>query len=915
MKGFFHIILTFFFLIASFACAPGDNEKKFVIGVSQYAMSDTWRKAMVTDMEVEALNFPDFQLVVKDALQNDSLQSVQIRDFIEDEVDLMIISTNGLEDMVKSAMQDAYTSGIPTVILDQKPNFDQYTTYIGADNYEIGRSVGVYISSLLGEKKSAVLEICGRESSSSAKERHLGFSEVISTHPNVTVHQIRGLWSPDLVYETIDKLGSLESVDVVFAHNDKMALGAYDAIAKRDSALAKRIHFVGVDGLLGKGFGVEAIVDGKLNASFYYPTGGRDAIKVAWQILNGYPCGKRLVLSTTLIDKEKAGALYLQSYRLMEYLRQIDHLRTSYSQMLSKYNWMLGSLIIIIVLALIVGGSAVYFIRINRKMKHKNHQLREKNLLVQHQKEELSVANKRIEQITAQKLRFFTNVSHEIKTPLTLILGPLNKIEQDVASGSFSDDIRIVRKNAERLKRVIDQLLDFRKVENNRMNMRVNKIELVSFVKEVMSLFDNLAQTKAIEYTFTHSMKQLNVWVDTDKMEKILANLLSNSFKFTPNRQGKISISLEEEDKFFSLSVTDNGVGIPAENIGSVFERFYTSSQDRAIGTGIGLHLTREFVHMHKGTIQVKSEPNKQTVFTVRIPKGKDHFDESCVIVMNATENSSSIDDLDISSVNEALQTKYDYSVLVVEDNQDIRDYLRKELGHNFRIFTAENGVKALELLMQEEISLVVTDVMMPAMNGFELCRRIKSDMALSYIPVILLTALTDDSQRMYAFEGGADSYIQKPFNIEVVKLRIIKLLEERNRLREVFLAKYQSASDLSFLPSEKEGSMDDQFMRKFIALIDENYADSAFSIEKGSEKLGLSRVHLYRKVKELSGVTPTEFLRDYRLKKASIMLKQKQGTISEIAYATGFSSPAYFSKCFKAVYTITPSEFMESKE
>lgn len=895
-----------------FACVPSKEKKEYVIGVSQYSMIDPWRKTMVTEMEIEALNFPDVKFIIKDGKQDDLKQSKQIRDFIEDEVDLMIISTNGTEDPVKSAMEDAYDAGIPTILLDQKPVSDKFTTYIGADNYQIGRLSGFYISSLFENRQTTVLEICGKRSSSSARERHLGFSEVMSLHDNIHVRRIEGGWSVDTVNEKLTALDNLESVGVVFAHNDQMAMSAYNAIAARDSSLLKKIHFIGVDGLMGKGLGVEAIVDGKLDASFYYPTGGRDAAKLAWQILNGYPSMKRVVLNTNLIDKERAGALYLQSHRLFEYVRLIENLRTNYTEMLTKYNVVYVSLIMIILLTLMVSGSAIYFIRINRKMKHNNQMLKERNLLVQHQKEELSVANKRIEQITAQKLRFFTNVSHEIKTPLTLILGPLNKMAQDAPAGSFADDIRIVQKNAERLKRVIDQLLDFRKVENNRMGLRVTNIDLVFFVEEVMSLFVSLAQSKEINYSFIHSMKKLDVWVDTDKIEKILTNLLANSFKFTPNK-GKITVYLHEEDKYFSLAVEDNGVGIPPENIDSVFERFFTSSTDQPMGTGIGLHLTREFVHMHRGTIQVESEEGVRTAFTVRIPKGKDHFDESCVFVTTATEKSSGVDHLDISAINETLQQKYEHAVLVVEDNDDIRNYLKKELENNFKVYTAINGVKALEILMKEEISLVVTDVMMPEMNGFELCQRIKSDMALSHIPVILLTALSDDSQRMYALERGADSYIQKPFNVEVVKLRIIKLLEERNRLREIFLKKYQAATDLSFLPNEKEGNMDDQFMRKFISLIEENYADSAFSIEKGSEKLGLSRVHLYRKVKELAGVTPTDFLRDYRLKKASEMLKQKSGTISEIAYATGFSSPAYFSKCFKAVYNITPSDFMES--
>lgn len=361
---------------------------------------------------------------------------------------------------------------------------------------------------------------------------------------------------------------------------------------------------------------------------------------------------------------------------------------------------------------------------------------------------------------------------------------------------------------------------------------------------------------------------------------------------------------MREEETEIVLSVEDNGEGIPPENLASVFDRFFTSGQSYAPGTGIGLHLTREFVLMHKGSIHVESEQGERTVFTVQIPKGKSHFDESCVFLSNATESSSGVAHLDISQVQETLNKKYDYTILIVEDDWDIRAYLQHELSGNFNVLVAENGAKALDILLKENVSLVVSDVMMPEMNGFELCRRVKSDMALSHIPVILLTALSDDSQRLYGFEGGADEYIQKPFNIEIVKLRIIKLLEERNRLREVFLKESQSPAGLSF---------DDLFMRKFIALIEENYSDPDFSIEKGSEKLGLSRVHLYRKVKELSGITPTDFLRNYRLKKASALLKQRSGTISEVAYATGFGSPAYFSKCFKAVYNITPTEFIES--
>ena len=251
--------------------------------------------------------------------------------------------------------------------------------------------------------------------------------------------------------------------------------------------------------------------------------------------------------------------------------------------------------------------------------------------------------------------------------------------------------------------------------------------------------------------------------------------------------------------------------------------------------------------------------------------------------------------------------------ILVVEDDRDVRQYLERELRQNFQVLAVTNGREAFELLKQETVSLILSDVLMPEMNGFELCEKVKSDIAFSHIPVILLTALGEDSQRMYGLAKGADAYILKPFNMELVKLRVINLLEERDRLREALREASENTEPVGGMAIKDTENMDDLFTKKFIRMIEENYANPDFNIEKGSEKLGLSRVHLYRKVKELSGIAPIEFLRNYRLKCAATMLRQRSATISEVAYATGFGSPAYFSKCFKAVYHITPSEFVDS--
>ncbi|BFK02480.1 substrate-binding domain-containing protein [Parabacteroides goldsteinii] len=863
---------------------------------------------MVLDMQVKASEYPGLTLQIKDAGEDNDTQIKQIREFIKQRVDLVIISANESEPVTTAAVE-AFRAGIPTIIIDRKIYSEEYTTFIGADNYEIGRAAGLFINSLLKKKKTTIVEVWGREGSSSARDRHNGFSDALIHNDNVILKTVYGRWHAKETKENIAALGLFDDIDIVYAHNDPMALAAREAIMEIDPLAVKRIKFIGIDALPGKGKGIEAVSNGYLTASFVYPTGGTTAIKVAWQILNGQPVSKQYALTSALIDKENAGTLYLQTEQLADYQEQIEKQRNNLEEMLSEYRFLQNSVGLILLLLGVVGLLALYVIHIFRKVQRKNYELKRTNIQVEQQRGELAVANRKIEQATTRKLQFFTNVSHEIKTPLTLILGPLNKISKELPPDSpLADDIHIIKKNADRLKRVVSQLLDFRKVESNKMDMRVAEIDLVTFIEDISSYFDNMAQSKQIQYSFQHDVSSVMLWVDTDKMEKILANLLSNAFKFTPDG-GTVTIRLQDHAGYVILSVEDNGKGIQPQNLSSVFDQFFTA--DHLTGTGIGLHLTHEFVGMHKGSIRVESEPGKRTVFLVELPKGKSHFDESCVFAPSVTELSSGVANLDTREMDEIVNRTYDYTILIVEDDPDINAYLQKELKPNFRILTAENGLVAVDILAKENVSLVISDVMMPEMNGYELCKRIKSDIVFSHIPVILLTALSDDKQRMYGIASGADEFIQKPFNIEEVKLRIVRLLEERARLRNAFAQELQSPA-ASGLKTDKAESMDELFMRKFMALIEESYPDSNFSIEKASEMLGLSRVHLYRKVKELTGVTPTDFLRNYRLKQAAALLRQKDCNVNEAAYATGFSSPPYFSKCFKAVYNITPTEYQE---
>ncbi len=652
-----------------------EGEKKFVVGVSHSSINDSWRKAMVLDMQVKASEYPGLTLQIKDAGEDNDTQIKQIREFIKQRVDLVIISANESEPVTTAAVE-AFRAGIPTIIIDRKIYSEEYTTFIGADNYEIGRAAGLFINSLLKKKKTTIVEVWGREGSSSARDRHNGFSDALIHNDNVILKTVYGRWHAKETKENIAALGLFDDIDIVYAHNDPMALAAREAIMEIDPLAVKRIKFIGIDALPGKGKGIEAVSNGYLTASFVYPTGGTTAIKVAWQILNGQPVSKQYALTSALIDKENAGTLYLQTEQLADYQEQIEKQRNNLEEMLSEYRFLQNSVGLILLLLGVVGLLALYVIHIFRKVQRKNYELKRTNIQVEQQRGELAVANRKIEQATTRKLQFFTNVSHEIKTPLTLILGPLNKISKELPPDSpLADDIHIIKKNADRLKRVVSQLLDFRKVESNKMDMRVAEIDLVTFIEDISSYFDNMAQSKQIQYSFQHDVSSVMLWVDTDKMEKILANLLSNAFKFTPDG-GTVTIRLQDHAGYVILSVEDNGKGIQPQNLSSVFDQFFTA--DHLTGTGIGLHLTHEFVGMHKGSIRVESEPGKRTVFLVELPKGKSHFDESCVFAPSVTELSSGVANLDTREMDEIVNRTYDYTILIVEDDPDLMRICKK---------------------------------------------------------------------------------------------------------------------------------------------------------------------------------------------------------------------------------------------
>ena len=881
-------LLVWLTLIVLCGCTSSGKQKKHVIGLSQCMLDDAWRQAMINDMRIEASNYDDVEIIIKDAQNNNETQIQQIRDLIRQKVDVLIISPYQSEPITAVA-EEAYRAGIPTIITDRKVNTDQYTSFVGANNYEIGLAAGNYAANYL-PPNAIILEIWGLTQTSPSQERHKGFVDALREREDLSFRKIEGQWLVDTARMELQKLEHPEQIDFVYAHNDMMAIAAREYFMAWDSIRGRELRIIGVDAVAGAG--LEAVEDGRINASFLYPTGGEQVIRTAMRIIQGEPVDKFIPLRTAPVDHQSARTLLLQADQLQKYRQRIEAQRSRIDGLSDRFYFLRNSLGVISLLMIGFIALSIYAFYINRKMRQANRKL-------------ISL-NAEMKEVTAQKLQFFTNVSHEVRTPLTLILAPLDRLIISLRESPYASDLGLIQKNANRLLRVINQILDFRKVEGKQEKLAVREIDLVPFVGEIKSYFDSMASVRAIAYTFTSSIKQCTLWIDSDLLEKVFVNLLSNAFKFTPEG-GSVRIELtEEEDRVF-IQVIDTGSGIQPGNLPHLFDRFYT--EDRSMGTGIGLHLVKEYIHMHGGEIRVESEPGQRTTFTVCLRKGKAHFEDSDLMETSVSHQAYEASRLDDSETHKMLSKTYPYTILITEDDDEVRCFLERELSPHFKTRTAANGKDALRVLEEEEISLVVSDVMMPEMNGFELCRMIKSQLPFSHIPVILLTALTDERQRIFGITGGADDYIQKPFHTDYVKIKIIHLLQERQKLRERLLEKLRDNKLLLSEP-EKVESIDDAFLRKFAEQIEAVYADPEYNVEKLSETLGLSRGHLHRKIKELTGTAPVEFLRTYRLNKATQLLRQNAYTVSEVAYRTGFSSPAYFSKCFKAVYGVTPTEY-----
>lgn len=876
MKQWLYVV----FLTLVFSACSDNNVKKYVIGVSQCS-EDIWRDKLNNELVMSTYQHDNVTLKFASANDNDRLQKQQIEQFIKEGVNLLIVSPNQIH-TISSVIDKAYDAGIPVILFDRKTDSRKYTAFIGADNYEAGHEIGYFIGQQL-EGKGNIAEICGLQASSPAIERNRGFMDALKSYPNVkVVARGYGDWIKESGVTAMDSIlvQSKESFQYVFAQNDRMALGALQSIKKHK---VKGIKIVGIDALPVPGGGMENVRDGNLEASYIYPTRGDSVMQLALNILEKKPYKRDNYLKGALVTKANANVLLMQNEEMNKQTARLNALHGKVDTYLVQYNHQKMYIVLFSIILLLLIGIMVYIYR---------------TILMKRRIEE--EANK-------AKLQFFTNISHELRTPLTLIADPVNYIiHDDNLNSQQRSMLQIVQRNVLVLTQLVSEILDFRKVQNGKMELRLSDFNLSENMKQWIMLFSASAQKKHIAISM-NAPDVVMLRADQDKIERICYNLLSNALKYT-SEGGEITLTAKEEGGRVMISVADNGCGISSDELPYIFDRFY-QAKNAGRGTGIGLAIVKAFTELHHGEVSATSIEGKGSTFTIHIPvRQKGEVTNQPTEKIEQLVEPSSAEEVPnqarhIDELIQPYQTDKP-EVLIIDDNIDIRTYLRSVLSEKYNVSEAADGKVGLELARKIVPDIVLSDIMMPVMDGLAFCQQLKTDKAISHIPVILLTARSLDEQRAEGYEHGADAYLSKPFSLRLLLSRIDNLIESRKKLNQTW-SKGVEDDEIGNISNE----IDKSFLKQLRKIIQENLANSDLSVEQIGDEIGLSRVQLYRKVKALTGYSPVEIVRKARLTRARHLLQTTERTVSEVAYAVGFSTPSYFSKCYKDEFGENPKK------
>ncbi|WP_289629301.1 substrate-binding domain-containing protein [uncultured Muribaculum sp.] len=884
------------------------EETKYRIGVSQCS-NDDWRTKMNEEIQREIMFHPEATVEIRSADDSNEKQIADIRYFADNGFDIIIAAPNEA-DAITPVIEEVYDAGIPVIVFDRNINGDSYTAYQGVDNVGIGKSAADYARHLLPDGGN-VIEIHGLAGSTPAVGRHEGFAKEAELKGIDIIASAYGNWNYEDAAIKVDSLLNIyEDVDLIYAHNDRMAIAASDVARKH----GKDIRIIGIDA--APEIGIKAVADSVIDATFLYPTEGYRLIRTALNILSGRPYEREKILPlSSAVDLSNADILLLQNESLEEETSKIKYLKSQVDDYWNRHSAQTSLFYAMIIILLLLFG--VLFLVLRAFWQRKKHQnvLMSQNKILEEQRDTQRELNEQLNAATQSKLVFFTNVSHDLRTPLTLIAEPVEQLAvADNLTPQQSMLMKIANKNVKILRRLINQILDFRKYENGKLNLNLVESKFGTLVKEWAESFNSIARKRDITLTVDVTLdKDFTLAVDAEKIERVFFNLMSNAFKYTPDN-GSIKFSCGLDGDNLRFSIEDTGHGIGADDINNIFDRFYQVDKIHPNGSGIGLSLAKAFVELHGGSIAVESILGVGSKFTVTLPVV--HVEE-CMpadtdnLITKADVNAE-LDRLEEVDRTTTAGTELPL-LLVIDDNADIRRMIGELLKDEYNIVTAPDGREGVRLAAKYVPDLIICDVMMPVMDGLECCRIIKDEVSTSHIPVLMLTACSMDEQRARGYDSGADGYLSKPFNSTVLKSRCRNLIDNRKRIKNLWSS--NGGGDVK--AKERNASVpvndvDSEFYSKVLDIMKKEMGNPDLNVDSLASMMGLGRSQFYRKIKALTNYSPVELLRNLRLKQAREMLTTTEKTIGEIAYEVGFSSPAYFTRCYREAFDETPTELRE---
>ena len=905
MNKFTNLIFVLALVLGIFGCT---EKKVYKIGVSQCSQDD-WRAKMNEEINREIMFHDDAVVEIRSADDNNDKQIADIKYFVDNGFDIIVISPNEAEALTP-VIKEVYEKGMPVLIFDRNINGDTYTARIGVDDEELGEMAAHYAMHILKPNPKAI-EIYGLKGSTPAEGRHDGFVKEFTAAGGQILASESGFWNKENAIPVADSLLRIyPDVDLIYAHNDRMAIGASEVALRLGR---NNIKIIGIDA--APNVGIQAVADGVIDATFLYPTEGHRLVQTALAILKGEPYQKETKLPlASAVDKSNADILLLQNKTISDETNKMKLLKSQIDDYWDKHSSQTTLFYACVAIIALLFGMGFLLLRAYWQRSRHQKTLLAQNKLLEEERDKQQQLNRQLQEVTHSKLMFYTNVSHDLRTPLTLISEPVAQLASaSNLTPQQSTLIKIANKNVKILQRLINQILDFRKFENGKLDLRLAEIDFSKAISDWMESFYSIARSRDIKLSLVKPSvdKPITLALDYEKIERVLFNLLSNAFKYTPDN-GSITVAYDCDDKNLTFKVSDTGDGISEQDLGNIFDRFYQVDRVHPQGSGIGLSLAKAFVELHGGSIVVDSKVGKGSTFTVTLPVA--HVAEETV----AMEKNIGNQDVAVELDNVEAKISFDADkpiVLIIDDNADIQKLVGELLNADYNIVTASNGKDGLRQAVKYVPDLIICDVMMPVMDGLECCRRLKADVTTSHIPVLMLTACSMDEQRVQGYACGADGYLSKPFSSAVLKARCQSLVANRQLIKELWqspvVANAPGNDDAKkqIAKATAINEIDSDFYNRFLEIFKQEMGDPNLNVDALAAKLGLERSQFYRKIKALTNYAPVELIRRLRLQHSRKLLQSTDKTISEIAYEIGFSTPAYFSKCYKDAFGETPSE------